>query len=335
MEPFTASSAALPPLAVVIPSFSRPDTLQRVLGALAEQADEAAAVLIGLDGSACVTPTPRIPPPLADRTRVLRFERCGSIALRQRLLDAARTPVLLWLNDDAEPRPGLLQGHRAIHSEHPRAIGIGRQDWAAPQDLFDRMVQQTDLLFFQRPPDRPLNFRDCYGLNLSFRREEAIASGGLPDHPEPYGYDDLALAWDLIRTGCRPIDLPESRVLHHHRYGPAEVHRREYRLGRSAFHWARLRPGFAVDLFGRELTAADFLDDAAAAQRLGRRDACRIEAGFLAWAESPVDAVPAVVLPRLAEHWLPLKRWLWRQGVLDAAAGVADRWGLLREGAWP
>ena len=325
-------------LGVALPTYRRPDPLRRVLAGLAQQADGVDELLIGLDGPENQTPDPVIPPPLRAKAHLIRRPKCGSIAMRHHLLRAARSRFLLWLNDDGEPLPTLIDAHRTAHATGSSNIGVGRQDWAEPADLFDQMVQSTDLVFF--PPElrdragRPPGYRDCYGLNLSFPREAALAAGGVPDHPEPYGYDDLALAWDLIRGGCRAVDLPEARVLHHHRYGPSEVHQREYRLGRSAFHWAWLRPAFARDLFGRDITAAAFLSDVAASQRLARRDACRIEAGFLAWPDLPVDAVPNAVLPRLAEHWLPLKRWLWRQGVLDAAAGVADRWGLLRDGAW-
>lgn len=324
-------------LSVHIPTYARPRTMERCLDHLARADLPALAeILVGLDGPESETPTPRIPDALAQCTRILRTPRSGMSGVRHRLFEISTGDIILWLNDDAYAHPDLLQQHLGMHSDTPARVVGGRARWMPVESptLFDRLVHQTDLLFFRQPRDREnapyqTTCRNCYGLNLSFPREFAAASGGIPAVNEIYGYDDIELVHRLAGAGAEVWREPRAIVTHDHRFTPEDVHRREYMLGRTAWHYAGCCPEFTRALFGRDICADAELDYARASMLRERPDAERIERSFLGLADQPPDAVPDATLQMLCEHWIPLKRYLWRWGLTDAAENSPPRWSLL------
>ncbi len=336
-------------LSILIPTFARPDAINRCLRELASQSvilDDSAQVeiIVALDGPADRTPDPQIPSAVRSCTRVTRHEHSGLIKLRRIMQQQADGDIILWLNDDAYPQPGLLRAHLDVHTQHAPCVVAGGCDWqpiadADHPDLFDLIVQQSDLVFFQEPTQQrgvhATDYRNCFGLNMSFPRSLADQAGGVPDMPPIYGYEDIELAYRIQNAGAQLLRAPHARVTHDHRYRPLDVHRREYLLGQAAWHFARVSPGFAMGLFGRDLTHADTLDYFEQALEQERRDAIRIERSFLANAGIPLDALvddPAHrdrILSMLAEHWLPLKRYLWRWGLVDASRGRDGGWSTL------
>ena len=319
-------------LSVVIPSYARPNQLRRCLEALAEQRSDAVwEVIVGLDGDAATTPDPTLPTQLVSKTKVIRFPKSGYIAIRSRVLAVAEGRTVLWMNDDAYAHSGLLDAHIAAAGDS--TVGAGLSVWRPVDDpsLFDRMVQETDLIFFQRTTTHPkvVGFRDCYGLNMSFNRQAAIDAGGIPELVEVYGYDDIELAHRLCSAGGSVTRVHEAVVTHDHRHTPEMVVRREYELGRCASQYANASPPFARDLFGRDILDESYLGYVESVLEHERKDANRIELSMLDWASMPSDAVNAAVLEKLAEHWIPLKRYVWKWGLLDGARGVAARWSPL------
>lgn len=326
-------------LTVHIPTFRRPSAIDQCLAHLATQVCASAfEVIVGLDGPADATPEPVVPPSIKSRTRVTRLPRVGLIGVRRRLLELARGEIVLWLNDDVYAEQGLFDAHLAMHNGGAPRVVAGASQWMPIErlDLFDVLVQQTDLLFFRQPlPEHAepfrTDYRNCYGLNMSFPRELAERAGGVPEMPESYGYDDLELVYRLARAGAEIWHTPHAVVTHDHRYRPKDVHRREYLLGRAAWHYAGFNPDFARDLFRREIRSEGELAYLREALHRERLDAERIERSFMALAGKPADAADATVLHLLAEHWVLLKRYLWRWGLLDAASGRPARWSLLQD----
>ncbi|MBY0113787.1 MAG: glycosyltransferase [Phycisphaerales bacterium] len=323
-------------VSVLIPTFQRPDKLRRCLASLSVQRTHARfEVIVGVDGGQGASDAIDLPPPLRDRTRIEVFAKIGYIAVRHRLLQVARGRLFLSLNDDVEAAPDFIERHIDSHRSGPRVVS-GRSEWRMIDDptLFDQLVQRTNLIFFAPPQDRAPTYRDCYGLNMSAPVALAQEVGGFHDIQDAYGYDDIELAHRLITQGGATMTIaPEAAVTHDHRYTPLDVLRREYLLGRSAWVYAAVNPGFARDLFGRDIRSPAELDHAAAFLDRERRDAVRIQARFLDLATQPALAeTPSTpkILAALSESWILLKRFLWRQGLLAAARGEANDWAPLK-----
>lgn len=323
-------------LSVLIPTYRRPRAIEHSLRALSAQRVEAAfEIIVGLDGDHSTTPDPIIPASIRDRTSLLREGRVGLVRLRQAMLSKARGRIVLWLNDDAYAESRLLHTHMQAHrlSEQPCVVA-GRALWKPIQhaNLFDRLVQASDLVFFTQPEHRcTIDYRNCYGLNMSFPREVATELGGVAQVHEHYGYEDIELAWRMAKAGASCVYEPGAIVTHDHRYTPQDVHRREYLLGRAAYAFAHANPVFTTELLRVDLREQSILESFEIAIRLAWRDALRIESTFLALGQHAPQSVPDDLLHVLAEHWVLLKRLLWRWGVLDASRGIESRWSLLAE----
>ncbi|MEM7623462.1 MAG: glycosyltransferase [Planctomycetota bacterium] len=333
-------------MSVVIPTYGRPDKLRRCLESLAAQeTSRSFEVVVGVDGgssdpAAFAVISAAAAGVLGGRARCEAFEKLGLIALRKRFVERARGRLLVSLNDDVYASPGLVEAHAEAHDGPGSPVVVtGPAPWRPVNEptAFDAVVHRTDLVFFapaKPPAPGPfvVGYRDCYGLNLSAQTSLVREVGGFPDLRDAYGYDDIELAYRLQNAaGCRAVHHPGAAVTHDHRMTPADVMRREYLLGRSAWAYADLNPAFAMDLFGRDIRTPDELAFSVSLLRQGHADAVRIERAMLDLGSAPGDAIDAAVLRFIAEGWRGLKRYLWRWGLLDACASFPSRWSLLRD----
>lgn len=325
-------------LSVHIPTYRRPEAINNCLQAISTQCTGAVEeILIAVDDAndAFNSSSIDIPEAIAKITRTLQFPKVGLITLRQEMLAQAQGDIVLWLNDDAYPETGFFEHHLEIHRQHNDCVVGGRSQWKPIQspNLFDRLVQQSDLIFFEPPATTTptqINYRNCFGLNMSFPRELAIKLGGIPSIPNTYGYDDIELAYRFEQASIPIFHQPLAIVTHDHRYSPTDVLRREYLLGQSALSFARQNPDFAQALFKRDITSRSELNYAQELLPRQYRDASRIEKTFISLEEQPYNTISSANLHLLTEHWILLKRYLWNWGLLDAANQQSSRWQLLQ-----
>lgn len=332
-----------PEISVVIPTYRRPSKLAACLERLARQSLPGGRyeVLIGLDGpdaesgAAARRAWGDCPAPL----RVETCPREGLNATRNRLIDAARGRILVSLNDDVLPDPGLLEAHAREHRDaeaRGRPVVIsGYAPWRRWEDetLFDRLVRETSMVFFyDRMLDGPhaadplhdWGFRHCWGLNFSASLPLVREVGKFVAFPLAYGYDDIELAWRLRqRFACPVLFRPQAAAEHDHRYAPREILDREVKLGQAAWHFAGLNPDFCRDTFNRDIRSPSELTYSREFVARERAAAERLEKSFLAMDGIPSSAIEgphASALVNLAyEQHLLLKRWCWRKGLLAAA----------------
>ena len=334
-----------PELSVQIPSWGRDAALDRLLTALlADPAGVPIEVLVGLDGgspeaaASLTTAHASAAHSAGVSLSIEALPSIGSSAVRVHLLNRAAAPITVTLNDDVVTHPGFLRAHLDAHRTAARGsatptIVTGPAPFASIDrpTVFDALVQRTGLVFFDAhaaAQNGTLNYRHCYMLNLSFPTDLARESGALTATKAPYGYEDICLAHRLIsEANARVIWRDDATVVHHHRYQPADIVRREYLLGLSAAEFAILRPAFAWDLFRREIRAPESLANARGFLRTARRDAVRVHNHFLSLGQIPAPNPDAIepLLPALAESWGLLKRWLWWRGVTDAVSNRAPR----------
>jgi GT2 family glycosyltransferase len=345
-----------PHIAILIPTHGRPDKLLVCLEHLARQTmpRDQFEVFVGFDGGAADDVEfvrDRMPRGLS--ARLFAFEHAGPGQTRNRLVAQcdARADVLLMLNDDVLPAPDLLHHHAAAHArdEREQAMFVGRAPWRTPapaeDTFFDRLVRETSLIFFYDRMDAALSeatrdadagavvrarrrdwgFRHAWTLNFSMPRVLFDRCGGFDARLRFPAYEDLEMARraTAFGTGGTAVPVryvPDAVVVHDHRLTPRQYLSRERMLGKAAYDLARAVPDCAREVFGRDILSRGEL---AYAQEFCDREHGSIErvrATFLAHETVPASAGDTPGMLHLAyEHHLPLKRWEWRQGLLDAA----------------
>lgn len=335
-------------LSVIIPTYQRPERAGACLARLARQTLDGTRyeVLLGLDGpdEQTAEAAARAWRDAGGHEGGLRVAPCpreGLNATRNRLLGEARGELMLSLNDDVLPEPGLLEAHRRAHTEARATLGreaivVGHSPFIGFENatLFDALCRHTPILFFydrmvaDPDPWRDWGFRHCFGLNFSVSLDLVRAVGGFTAFPLLYGYDDIEIAWRIDRhTGGAPVLFrPDARAPHDHRYQPGDVLERERKLGATAWRFADANPGFALDTFGRNIRSESEVGYSHEFVEREARDAERLRETFLALDRTPASALDEAeagdrmaILSALAQQHVLLKRWEWRRGLLDAA----------------
>lgn len=324
-------------VSVCIPTCARADKLGACLRALAPQTADPGSfeALVGVDGhddhaveaaaDAWIGAGGR-----PDRLVVRQCVKRGPNAVRNALLGLASGDLLLCLNDDVVPDGALVETHLRAHDERDGApaLIVGAAPWAIhqPDRLFDRLVRETSMVFFydrmtDHDPARDWGFRHAWTLNLSAPADLVRACGGFPVVSSVYGYDDISFAWSFRRAFEAPVLYrPEAIVRHDHRLEPGDYLERERRLGASAWRYASAMPEFAREVFRRDITTLDELE---ASRRLLAEvgaDLPALERWFRSLADQASAGASEEEVRDIYERHLPLKRAMWRRGLLDAAA---------------
>lgn len=226
---------------VVIPTFRRCGTLFSVLEALGEQ--EAAPpfeVVVVDDGSGDETPRRLAAYRPAYPFRHFTQENAGPAAARNHGVREAAGRIVLFLGDDTVPEPALLSVHAAAHAEKrpfPVAV-LGYTTWPRGTRVspFLHHINEYGLQFGYRlitdPENVPFNF--FYTSNVSLPRERLL-SAGLFDTTFPHAaWEDIELAYRLMRRGMRMLYRPAAVARHHHDITFASFRRRQEKAGEAA-----------------------------------------------------------------------------------------------------
>jgi len=206
-----------PELSVIVPSHNRLALLERCIGALRAQAQDAAQfeLIVADDGSsddtAAAVEQLETPFPL----RVLRLEKVGKSKALNAAIEVAEGDVCLFLDDDVIASRELVVEHLAAHRENGMTVGIGAltqqpptaSDWYAHSfakawnDHYRRLAER-------RRPD----WSASYGGNLSVPRRALLAVGGFAADLEVS--EDTELGFRLERHGYRVRYLPRAHAVH-------------------------------------------------------------------------------------------------------------------------
>ena len=243
-------------LSVVIPTYRRPELLRRCLDALTQQdlaADRFEVVVVD-DGSADATGEV-----LASATgnvvALTQPANAGPAAARNRGIQAASTPLVLFLDDDVVAAPDLLSTHLAIHGSagDPLLGVLGRVDWhpSIEPTAFMRWLDRSGLQFAydtwlrEGAVDPP--YAAFYTANLSVPRALLLDEGGF-DERFPYAaFEDMELAFRLTKRGFHMDYRPHARAFHTRAMALPDFSARMTKVGESAELMRRAAPEFALD----------------------------------------------------------------------------------------
>lgn len=208
---------------LAIPTFERGEVLLDTLRALLALEQVAGQILL-------VDQTARHPEPVeaalvalerAGRVRRLRLARPSITAAMNVALRETLTPLVLFVDDDVVPGPGLVAAHAAAYD----AAGV----WAVAGQVLQPgeeplpveaplRVTSSGLrahLDFPFRSSRRLDVANVMAGNLSLRRARALAIGGFDENFEGVAYRfETEFARRLLRAGGRIVFEPRASLRH-------------------------------------------------------------------------------------------------------------------------
>lgn len=246
--PFDAAPG--PDLAVVVPTYGKPETLPLVVGRLETQTlpRHRFEVIVIDDGSPDDT-TERLRA-LQGRTpldlRSLRQENRGVSAARNRGAREARARLVLLIQDDILAAPDLLERHLEGHRRHPDPTSavVGRVTWPPDWEV-DHFMEWLDnggpqFRYHQVRGQATVTYKHVYTCNVSFKRQALLDNPF--DEQIVYGFEDIELAWRLQERGFSFHFDEQALGYHHHRRSFEDFRRRQFQAGQSMYVAFRNHP---------------------------------------------------------------------------------------------
>lgn len=209
-----------PTVSVVVPTFNRRSSLQRLLEGLAAQSYPAAQfeVVVVDDGSTDGTAELLRDLVLPYEMRVLNQEHGGPGAARNLGVAAARGELIAFLDDDVVPARNLLREHVETHGTARDSVVIGpmsppaaswqRPAWVRWEE--DKLQTQYRDMLAGKYACTPRQF---YTGNASLSRAGFLAGGGFDTTYRRA--EDVELAYRLRDLGARFIFNPRADVTHY------------------------------------------------------------------------------------------------------------------------
>lgn len=208
-------------LSVVIPTYNRGDILLKTISRLTEQTELADEILI-------VDQTRDHPSAIHSELKSLQQsglirwvhrDQASIAGAMNQGLALSYSPIVLFLDDDVDPRQELLQAHLLNYSDP--------DIWAVAGQVLQpgESVELSDCYDPGQGIYRDLSFRfngskrrmvmNAMAGNLSVRRDKAISAGGFDENFEGVAYRfETEFCRRLIRGGGKLVFDPEASVRH-------------------------------------------------------------------------------------------------------------------------
>jgi len=212
----------LPSVSVIIPTHNRADLVELVVLEVLEDPG-ATQVVVAADGCTDSTiPTLGQVGALDPRLKILALERRGKLAAIEAAIAVAEGEVLLFLDDDVIPGPGLVTGHARHHQARAGLVVAGympvvspRQDRTATPTALYATEYEANSLRMQQHPESVL--RSLWGGNLSIRSDDCRRVGfSSPNYPDLY-HEDQELGLRCAQGGLTGVFDRNLRAYHAHR----------------------------------------------------------------------------------------------------------------------
>ncbi|MBA3496246.1 MAG: glycosyltransferase [Gemmatimonadales bacterium] len=230
---------------MVIPTFGRRASVLRLLQALGRQAGPPAdfEVIVSIDGSQDGTQEVVGSFPAPFLLRSLWQPNRGRAAACNAGLRAAVGELVVFLDDDMEPAPGFLEGHKRAHSAAPPPRGVVGAAPIIVGDSAPPLVSYVGHAFNARlerlARAERVHFKDAYTGNFSAPRAVLERIGGYDEGFRLYGHEDYELLLRLVEAGVELVYCPEALAHQHYEKTLPAVARDAIARGRTAVYFAR------------------------------------------------------------------------------------------------
>lgn len=206
-----------PGFSVVIPTYNRRRSLERVLAGLKRQeypGDRLELIVVndgGEDGTSEMVRQTRLP----FSVTVLEQSNLGPAAARNLGVDHATGPFILFLDDDVIPAPTFVREHAAAHGDRDDRVVIGpmlsdgreRAPWLRWESA--KLAEQYAAM--ERGVFKPTPWQ-FYTGNASVRREHVLNAGGFDERFRRA--EDIELGFRMERLGVEFVFHPQAAGLH-------------------------------------------------------------------------------------------------------------------------
>ncbi len=205
---------------IVIPTYNRCESLARILQRLADQTRQDFEVVVSIDGASDGTASmlARLAFELPYRLRRIEGPNAGPAVARNRAAKLAEGRYLLFIDDDIEAAPDLLEQHAASHAAQPGAVVIGVTP-PPPQGLSNAWsVYEANMLekHYRKVREgywQAAGPRLFYTGNSSVEREVFLQLGGF-DVNLKRG-EDIELGYRLQAAGLKFVLNERASGLHY------------------------------------------------------------------------------------------------------------------------
>lgn len=294
-----------PRLSIVIPTHNRRDAVMRLLRALERQDPVAGGfeVIVVADGCTDGTEESLRDVDIGEPCVVLGQPASGPAAARNRGAAHAKGDILLFLDDDVEPRPGVLRAHAHFHMGVADGIGIGYLEPAVTAGGFFGVVLRgwwESMFEESRRPGHRYVYSDVLTGHCSIERRAFERLGGFDATLR--SHEDYELGYRAIAAGMTLQFVHDATVVHYEASELAKTLRRKVDDGIADVSLLQRYPALGVSL------------------PLARRP----PPGFV----GRVAARLAGISPRAGDHFAAAARWLLP---LYERIGLRFRWRALLE----
>jgi len=230
-------------LSIVIPTYNRPQRLERCLQALCllEYPKTQFEVVIVDDGGR--EPLDDLIASFSNRLslRLLRQDNAGPATARNAGVRAAKGRFIALTDDDCTPAPDWLSALKKRFQDDPDCAFAGLAENGLPKNAYSTASQLLiDYLCGYYNLDRTSH---CFGTsnNLAFPRDAFIEIGGFDESFPLSAAEDRELIDRWVSSGKVLIYAPEVIVVHYHQMNLRTYCRQHANYGRGAYHYHRIR----------------------------------------------------------------------------------------------
>ena len=234
-------------LSVIVPTHNRAESAARLARALdSQQCDAPFEVVFALDG--CTDDTREVleSVDLGMVPKIVELPGLGAAAARNRGAASATGELLLFVDDDVVPQPGMLDAHVASHTVRGRSAVVGLYPYAPdmsvnPLDFFIRDWWHSRFEALA-DPTHTFTYRDCLTGNLSLPRREFEAVGGFDEAFQKDGREDYDLGARLLKSGAQIRLAPDALAYHYPINRPKSLLGKRLTFGRADIYFAQKHP---------------------------------------------------------------------------------------------
>lgn len=244
-----------PALAVVIPTYRRPEPLARTLAALARESESSQIEVVVCDDGSPAEEAAAIDAAVARQpslsVRVIRQENAGPAAARNTGARASDAPLILFLDDDCAPAPGWIAAHRRERSPGERIAVMGHVAWSPHVEVtpfMEHVLRGAQFNYGAIADPARVPFTCFYTANCSLWRDDLERAGWFDATLPPY-MEDTEFAYRLVGSGTRIVYREDAVVHHEHAVELGPYLDRQRRAGRAAVEVVARHPEL-LDVIG-------------------------------------------------------------------------------------